>query len=74
MWLKADYDSAWAEIFSLATIDVGTKIDHATTCAILGALALAKGELKLGAMLSSLDESELDEWLEDHFAWSELYK
>jgi hypothetical protein len=74
MWLEADYDSAWAKIPSLAMADLGTKIDQVTTCAILGALALAKGELKLGAMLSGLDESELDEWLDEHLAWSELYK
>ena len=73
MWLKADYDSAWAKISSLAMADLGIKNDQVTTCAILGALALAKGELKLGAMLSGLDESELDEWLDEHLAWSELY-
>lgn len=73
-WLKADYDDAWAQIFSFALADIRSKIDSATTSAILGALALAKGELKLGVMLAGLDESELDEWLEERLAWSELYK
>lgn len=72
-WLKADYDSAWAKISALALIDIDSKIDSTTTHAILGAVALAKGELKLGAMLSGLDESELDEWLEERLGWSELY-
>jgi hypothetical protein len=73
-WLKADYGSAWARISALALADMDSKIDSATTYAILSVLALAKGELKLGAMLSGLDASELDEWLEERFAWSDVYE
>jgi hypothetical protein len=73
-WLKTDYDGAWAQAAALALADIGSEIDSPTTSAILGVLALAKGELKLGAMLSGLDESELDEWLEERLAWSELYE
>lgn len=73
-WLKADYDSAWEQASALALADFGSEIDSATTSAILSVLALAKGELKLGAMLSNLDESELDEWMEERLAWSELYE
>ena len=73
-WLKADYDGAWTQAFALALVDLDSKIDSPTTTAILGVLALAKGELKLGAMLSGLDESELDEWLEERLAWSDLYE
>lgn len=73
-WLKADYDGAWAQASALALGDVGSEIDSPTTTAILAVLALAKGELKLGAMLSGLDESELDGWLEERLAWSELYE
>lgn len=73
-WLKADYDGAWAKVSALALADIDSKIDSLNTSAILGVLALAKGELKLGAMLSGLDESELDEWLEERLAWSELYE
>ena len=73
-WLKADYDGAWAQASALALVDVDSEIDSPTTTAILAVLALAKGELKLGAMLSGLDESELDGWLEERLAWSELYE
>jgi len=73
-WLKADYDSSLATASALALADLGSKADSVTTCAILSVLALAKGELKLGALLSGLDVSELDEWLEERFAWSELYE
>lgn len=73
-WLKPDYDGAWVQASALALADIDSKIDSQTTSAILGVLALAKGELKLGALLSGLDESDLDEWLEERLAWSELYE
>jgi hypothetical protein len=73
-WLKADYENAWTRASALALADIDSRIDSGTTCSILGVLALAKGELKLGAMLSGLDESEMDEWLEERLAWSELYE
>jgi len=34
---------------------------------------LAKGELKLGAFIAQSDSSEIDEFLEERSAWSELY-
>lgn len=74
VWLKADYDSAWAQASALALADIESETDSPTITAILGVLALAKGKLKLGAMLSGLDESELDEWLEERLAWSKLYE
>ncbi len=73
-WLKADYDSAWTQACTLALADVDSRNGSATTCATLAVLALAKGELKLGALLSGLDESELDKWLEERLAWSERYE
>lgn len=73
-WLKSDYDNAFARASALALADWGSKPDSATTRAILGVLALGKGELKLGAMLSGLDASELDEWLEERLGWSKLYE
>ncbi|GJI95300.1 hypothetical protein RugamoR57_20180 [Duganella caerulea] len=73
-WLKTDYDGAWTEASALALADMRSEFDSSTTRAILSVLALAKGDLKLGAMLSGLDDSELDEWLEERLAWSELYE
>lgn len=73
-WLKADYDDALARAFALALADMSSISDSATTRAILGVLALEKGELKLGAMLAGLDASELNDWLEERLAWSELYE
>jgi hypothetical protein len=73
-WLKADYDSALARASALALADIGARTDSETVRAILSVLALARGELKLGAMLLGLDASELDEWLEERLAWTELYE
>ena len=58
----------------VAVVDLSSSTDSLTIRAILGVLALAKGELKLGALLSGLDSSELDEWLEEHKEWSDSYE
>jgi hypothetical protein len=42
--------------------------------AILGAIALAKGLNELGAFITTIDESELVEYLDEHLEWSELYR
>jgi hypothetical protein len=73
-WLQTSYDEAWLRVSEVAVIDLKSSSDSLTICSILGVLALAKGELKLGALLSGLDSSELDAWLEEHQAWSESYK
>jgi hypothetical protein len=73
-WLKSDYADALARASALAFADMASEKDDTTIRAMLSLIALAKGEVKLGAMLSGLDSSELDEWLEDRLAWSELYE
>ena len=72
-WLQGGYEDALVRLSTLASADVASNPDSETTRAILAVLALANGELKLGAMLSGLDESELDEWVEERLAWSDLY-
>jgi len=42
--------------------------------AILSVVALARGDRKLGALLAFTDESQVAEWLEEHDAWSEVYR
>ena len=41
--------------------------------AVLAVLALAKGKLRLGALLLQMDSSEVDDWLEERLGWSEVY-
>jgi len=73
-WLVADYGKAWSQVLDLALTDVRQTKDSATLTSILGAVALAKQHLKLGAWIVLADESEIDEALEEKSAWSELYR
>ena len=41
---------------------------------ILSTIALASGQLKLGALLIELDTFQIDELLEDRTGWSQVYK
>jgi hypothetical protein len=72
-WLWASYDQAWRDLPHLALRDLPQAGDPVAVTAILGTLALAKGQLKLGAFILHSDPSEVDEWLEEHSAWSEIY-
>jgi len=73
-WLKEDYDSAWRELRDIGVSDLLETEDPETVQSILGVLALAAGNIKLGALVAHLDSSELDEILEQQQAWSELYE
>lgn len=64
-WLAQEYAAAWLELSKLAVLDLWRSEDSYTTQTILSILALAKGELKLGALLSGIDASEVDEWLQE---------
>jgi hypothetical protein len=72
-WLTESYREAWVRVLEIGCRDLGRTNDPLATTAILGALALAKGQLKLGAFVAHSDASEIDEFLETRCAWSELY-
>ena len=67
------YRSAWNDLAELALEDLGSGKDVDRVRTALPVVALARGQTKLGAFLAFLDESELDELVEDRMAWSELY-
>jgi len=73
-WLVDDYGAAWTKVLDLALADLRHVRDPASLRSILGAVALAKRHLKLGAWIALADESEIDESLEQKSAWSELYR
>jgi hypothetical protein len=73
-WLEQSYRSAWNDLAGLALEDLRTVKDPDRVTTALPVVALARGQIKLGAFLSFLDESELDELVEDRLAWSELYR
>jgi len=74
IWLELSYRKAWTEILDLGLSDLREANDEITTRAILGALALSKGLIKFGALISTFEESEIDKFLNESMAWSDLYR
>lgn len=72
-WLASAYAEAICRLLELAIGDLPHVSDRDTVRSILGAIALAKGELKLGALISRSDASEIDEILNQYEAWSDLF-
>lgn len=73
-WLTDGYKRAWAELEQVALHDFAGAGDPITQRVILSVLALSKGLIGFGAILSTFDESELLDILDTHMAWSELYR
>lgn len=73
-WLVTDYKEAMAGMLELALADLHGETDRATILSILGATALAKGYVTLGALISHSDDSEIVEVLDQYDAWTELYR
>jgi hypothetical protein len=74
-WLRADYERAWRKLTELALAKLREDdVDPDTLQSALAVLAIARGALKLGAMINHLDSSELDEILEQYLSWQELYR
>lgn len=73
LWLQTSYFDAWKKIADLALIDLKITTDALSIRAILGTLAIAKGLLQFGALISYFDESEITECMEEYLEWSELY-
>lgn len=73
-WLRDSYRSAWVQLAQLAARELEGQLQPGMLSAVLAVLAMAKGDLKLGALLMQMDSSDADEWLEDHLGWSELYR
>lgn len=59
------YHAAWRDLLELALADARTVDDNQTLRLILGVIALARGDSKAGAMLTLVDESELDYFLDE---------
>src|SRR5436190_1921802 len=72
-WIADAYFQAWEELLPYASRDLIVAHDPITVRTILGVMALAKGQLKLGAFIVDSDTSEIDEFLETRSAWSSFY-
>jgi hypothetical protein len=73
-WAEPEYREALETLMTCGLEDIKDADDPTTVQAILGAIALAKGSVKLGALISTLDESEADEYLDSYLGWSEIYR
>jgi hypothetical protein len=74
-WLREDYERAWRKLAELALAKLREDyVDPDTLQPALAVLAIARGALKLGAMINHLDSSELDEIVEQYLSWQELYR
>lgn len=71
-WLAESYRDSWVRVLEMGCRDLGRTNDPLATMSIPGALALAKGQLKLGACIAHSDMSEVEELLETRSAWPEL--
>ena len=72
-WLSDDYEMAWRKLAELALTKLSDGVDSDTLQSALAVLAIARGDLKLGAIINYLDSSLLDEILEQYLGWQELY-
>ena len=73
-WLSDSYYASLSRLVEIGARDLGRTDDPLAIRSIIGAIALAKGQLELGAYISDADESEIDEALEARMAWSEFYE
>ena len=73
-WLQEPYRQSWQRLRRIAARDVQKSEDGPVLEAILSTLALAAGQLKLGALLMELDSFQIDELLEERTAWSQVYR
>ncbi len=73
-WLIEEYEAAWKDILHLALGDL-TRIEDAESFrSLLGAVALARRQLEIGAWITDADAETIAEDLETRRAWSELFR
>ncbi len=73
-WLVPEYGEALRRASDLALAALGSSREPFLVRSALGTVALAKGLIRLGALLGTLDESEVEEFSNERLAWSELYR
>jgi hypothetical protein len=73
-WLSAEYGQAWQNVVPLALSTLSESRDPLVIRSALAVVALAKGQLRLGALLAWLDTSEIEELTDERLAWAEVYR
>lgn len=74
VWLAESYHQAWKLLTELAIEDLRHASDATTIQALLGAIALGKGQLLLGNVITTFTQDEFEEILEEHVGWAEFYQ
>jgi hypothetical protein len=72
-WLAPSYKAAWGGIVRFALSDLAGELDELTLRSALAAVALGRGDLKLGALLNHSETSEIAAYVEENLGWSSLY-
>ena len=72
-WLATLYVESWEALVRLALADLAQATDPLVIQSALAVVALGRSAPRLGALLADLDASEIEEYLNDHAAWDELY-
>lgn len=72
-WLETSYGAAWEQLVALALRDLAGSPDPLLLKSALSVVALARGDLKLGAILVYMGDSEIAEYADHHLTWSTLY-
>lgn len=72
-WLRADYKKALSELYKICIKDLSQTQDHLMIRSIIGVLAVLKKKYALAVMILYSDESEVNEYINEHFAWDQLY-
>jgi hypothetical protein len=67
-WLESDYTEAWQSLIALAIEVLPKAID------LLGCIAIGKGLLVLGTIISEFTEDEWTEILDKNLGWSRQYR
>lgn len=73
-WLRDSYRSAWVQLAQLAARELQDAPEASMLNALFAVLAMARGELRLGALLLQMDSSEVDDWLEENLGWEQVYR
>lgn len=66
-WLSASYHEAWKHLIRLALADLDAGADRLTIRAALAVVALGRGSPRLGTLLATIDESEIEDYLDGRY-------
>ena len=73
-WLHDSYRASIQRAKTLALQDLASSKDLHLTLSAMAVAAIASGLPKLAALLSFLDQDEIQAFLDDHLSWRELYE